>query len=163
MFGFLRRWFGKTHRDTPRYDNAGLASPLSDDPELNTILEKREREVLQSIRNAQAAEALAEASEALAEASLTSQERIKKRLNLPSKLPADYRADESVPRSVISFSYLRRNSAVPTIMVVCNSGVGIIIPRVLFEYLYQQKTLTWEDRQVINQALVQMGQGPEAL
>jgi hypothetical protein len=111
-------------------------------------LDQLERNALEAIHRERAAEAL-----------LTPWERIKKRLNLPRELPADYRADESVP----VFSPLRKRDNVPLVVVVNNVGIGIKMPRVLFAYLYRQCSLTPDDQQVINDSLVQWGLDPDSL
>jgi hypothetical protein len=149
MFDFLRRLFGSKRRDTDLRQVGPEVTPHPrDDPEQNQILDQLERQALEAIHRERAAEAL-----------LTPWERIKKRLNLPRRLPTDYRADESVP----VLSPLRKRDHVPLVVVVNNGGIGIKMPRVLFAYLYRQCSLTPDDQKVINDSLVQWGLDPESL
>jgi hypothetical protein len=149
MFDFLRRLFGGNQRGTPHpQDDPGVKLSPPDDPERKQRLDQLERKALEAIQRERASERL-----------LTPRERIKKRLNLPSELPADYRADESV----LVLSPLRKHDAVPLVVVVNNVGIGINMPRVLFEYLYRQRSLTTDDQHVINDSLAQWGLDPESL
>src|SRR5262249_4913539 len=149
MFDFLRRLFGRNRPGAPRRQDAHATGPQpSDDPELQQILDQIDRKWTSALHQERAAEAL-----------LTPRERIKKRLNLPAELPADYdRADQ--PISVLSPAPIA--SPVPTIVVVNNVGIGLRMPRVLYEYLYRQRPLTTEDQRVINESLAQWGLEPEA-
>jgi hypothetical protein len=149
MFGFLRRLFGRNRSDAPPREDArekGHQPPV--DPELQQILDRIDRKWTDVLHRERAAEAL-----------LTPRERIKKRLNLPTELPADYRADESVP----VLSPVHKSAAVPMIVVVNNVGIGVNMPRILFEYLYRQHPLTPADQRVINDYLQRWGLGPESL
>jgi hypothetical protein len=149
VFEFLRKLFGRKRRGTPpQREDLEVAPHPTDDPELQQMLDQIDRKAMEAIQNERTAEAL-----------LTPRERIKKRLNLPRELSADYRADESVP--VLSPG--RKRDAVPLVVVVNNVGIGIRIPRVLFEYLYRQCSLTTDDQHVINDALMQWGLNPESL
>jgi hypothetical protein len=116
--------------------------------ELKQQLDQIERKALEAIHRERAAEAL-----------LTPAEQIKKRLNLPMALPGDYRAAESV--AVLSLRH--KPDAVPFVVVVNNAGIGIDVPRVLFEYLYRQRPLAAGDRPVIKDSLVLWGLDPESL
>jgi hypothetical protein len=88
---------------------------------------------------------------------LPSPEHIKKRLNFPAELPADYLADRSVP-------VLRPIQAgnTPMVVVITNHGFGYDIPRVLFEYLYRQGSLTPDDQRVIDTVLGHWVLGPSS-
>jgi hypothetical protein len=115
---------------------------------LRQRLDQLERQALDAIHKQRAAEAL-----------MTPRERIKTRLNLPRDLPADYRADGSVP--VLSPAH--QAVAVPSVVIVNNVGIGLKMPRVLFEYLYCHRPPTADDQPVINDALANWGLGPESL
>jgi hypothetical protein len=148
MFDFLRLLFGRKSPGAPRRQGAHASGPQpSDDPELRQILDRIDRKWTDALQRERAAEAL-----------LAPRERIKKRLNLPAELPADYRADPPVP--VFSPAHLR--DAVPMIVGVNNVGIGINMPLVLFEYLYRQRPLAAEDQRVINESLAQWGLEPES-
>jgi hypothetical protein len=118
------------------------------DPELQQILDGIDRKWTDVLQHERAAEAL-----------LTPRERIKKRLNLPTELPADYQADDSVP----VLSPVHKIASVPMIKVVNNVGIGINMPRILFDYLYRQHPPTLYDQRVINDSLQQWGLGRESL
>jgi hypothetical protein len=149
VLDLLRRLFGGKRQDAPpQPQGAGVAPHAPADPELKERLDQIERQALEAIHKERVAEAL-----------LTPRERIKKRLNLPRDLPADYRADGSVP----VLSPVSKADAVPRVVVVNNVGIGINMPRVLFEYLYRQRPPTAEDQRVINDALPQWGLDPESL
>jgi hypothetical protein len=120
---------------------------LPDDPELQQILDRIDRKWTDALQRDRAANAL-----------LTPRERLKKRLNLPTELPDDYRAEESVP----VLSPVRKDNAVSMTAVVNNVGIGITMPRVLFEYLYRQYPLAVDDQLVINESLKQWGLEPES-
>jgi len=148
MFDFLRRLFGRNRPGTPPQEVARETGPEPPaDPELQQILDRIDRKWTNVLQQERAAEAL-----------LTPRERIKKRLNLPTQLPADYRAD--APVAVLSPAH---RIAAPMIVVVNNVGIGLNMPRVLFEYLYRERSLTADDQRVINNALQQLGLGPESL
>jgi hypothetical protein len=89
---------------------------------------------------------------------LPTREQIKMRLNFPNELPADYQADPSVPVLMPIHS-----GDIPMIIVITNNGLGYKIPRVLFEYLYRQRSLTPDDQRVIDTVLGQWVLGPESL
>jgi hypothetical protein len=149
MFEFLRRLLGKNRRVTPpRQEVAEVTPPTPDDPELRQIVDRIQREALEAVQRERAAEAL-----------LTPRERIKKRLNLPGELPADYSADKSVP----VLSPVVKDDTVFMVVVINNVGIGLDMPRILFAYLYRQGSLTADDRRVINRCLVQWGLDPESL
>jgi hypothetical protein len=148
MFDFLRRLFGRNRPGAPRRQAAHARAPQPpDDPELRQILDRIDRKWADALHQERTAEAL-----------LTPRERIKKRLNLPTELPADYRADQPVP----VLSPARIGSPVPMIVVVNNVGIGLNMPRALFEYLYRQCPLAAEDQRVINESLAQWGLELEA-
>jgi hypothetical protein len=147
MLDFFRRLFGRKHRETlARKDDPEMTPQGIDDPELRQFLDQRMRDALETIHRERAADAL-----------LTPRERIKKRLNLPAALPADYQAD----KSVLVLTPVG-GDAVPRVVVVNNMGIGINMPRALFAYLYRQRSPTAEDQQVINDFLVQSGLSPES-
>jgi hypothetical protein len=149
MFRFLRRLFGRNRQDVPPPEDAherGLGPPY--DPELQQILDGIDRKWTNVLEQERAAEAL-----------LTPRERIKKRLNLPAEHPVFNPVDATM---IVIAPVLR--SDVPTITVVTkDGGRGLVIPRVLFEYLYCQLSPTADDQRVINYALQLWGLGPESL
>ena len=149
MFDFLQRLFGRSRPDAPPSQGAHERAPQpSDDPELQQIVDRIDRKWTEALQRERAAEAL-----------LTPRERLKKRLNLPTELSADYRAADFVP----VLSPVRKGNAVPMLVVVNNVGVGINVPLVLFEYLYRQGPVSADDQRVINDSLQQWGLGPESL
>jgi len=119
-----------------------------DDEEFQQKLDQIERQALEAIRKERVAEAL-----------LTPRERIKKRLNLPNQLPADYRSDSAAP--VLSLAHAADDPS--WLVVVNNVGISLKMPRVLFEYLYRPRPLTADDRRVIHDFLVQYRLDPESL
>jgi hypothetical protein len=94
-------------------------------------------------------------SEQADETILPLRDRIKKRLNFPAELPADYQPDRSVP----VLTPIRAGDT-PMVAVITNGGFGYNIPRVLFNYLYRQGSLTPSDRRVIDDVLGPWVLGP---
>src|SRR5262245_34289451 len=106
MLGLLGRLCGVSRADVPpREDDREREPQPPIDPELQQILGEIDQKWTDVLQRERAAEAL-----------LTPRERIKKRLNLPTELPADYRADESVP----VLAPVHKIAAVPMIVVVNN-------------------------------------------
>jgi hypothetical protein len=174
MLDFLRRLFGRNRRGAPPRQDAQATGPQppddpgrsdcplsddqggdaqatgpqpSDDPELRQILDRIDRKWTDVLQRERAAEEL-----------LTPRERLKKRLNLPTELPADSRAKGPVP----VLSPARNDDTVPMTVVVNNVGIGINMPHVLFGFLYRQRQLTAADQLVINTFLERLGLQPES-
>ncbi len=147
MRAWLRRLFGGKRRDAPPPAGSGVAPPPRDDSELRRRITALEQQALAAIQQQRAAEA-----------QMTPRERIKGRLNLPRELPADYGADGSIPL----LAPARQADPGPSVVVVNNGGMGLQMPRALFEYLYRQRAPTADEQRVINNALEQWGLDPEA-
>jgi hypothetical protein len=138
---------GEKRRNAPHPpDHPERQQPLAEDPELKRRWDQLEREALEAIHKERAAERL-----------LTPRARIKKGLKLPGELPLDYKADESVP---VLAPDRPGDDAGPTVLVVNQVGIGLRIPQVLFQYLYQLKTPTAAEWKVINDFLLQWGLDP---
>ena len=158
MFDFLRRMIGRNRQGAPvRPVDPDISPVLPDDPERQFLDQLMRRAQEKYDRDHAQERALERALERAAEELLTPRERVKKRLNLPSELPVNYRADESVP----VLSQIHCDDAVPQVVVVNKGRMGIKMPCVLFEYLYRQCPVAANEQQLISDFLAQWGLDPE--
>jgi hypothetical protein len=130
-------------------DTAKLKPATLSDSGMLRHLDQLERDALEAIQKDRAAEQL-----------LTPRDRIKKRFHLPAELPADYKADESIP--MLTFAGVN-DGTVPMVVIANPAGTGVRFPQVLIEYLYRGRSPTADDRKVINNFLTKMGMEPEPI
>jgi hypothetical protein len=140
-------WFRRKGEPTgPTRPLPERAAALEEQARRNADADRRDLEDLRRIA----------AQEREAEQALAPCERIKKHLNLPSALPAGYKADESIPW----LAPARPIDGVPMVTVVNRVGIGVQIPQVLFDYLYRDRSLTADDKRVITESCLQWGFDP---
>src|SRR5262245_38172341 len=108
IWDWFRRKSEPTGSNRPLPDHAAA---LEEPARRNAEADRRDVEELRRIA----------AEERAAEQALTPCERIKKHLNLPSELPAGYKADESIPVLAPTHPI----DGVPMVTVVNRVGIGL--------------------------------------